>query len=46
MKIKTILEVINRRLGDIEHTCNLEDGVMEISQSEQQKENQLNIRIV
>lgn len=41
-----MLEVINRRLSDIEHISNLEDGVMEISQWEQQKENQLNIIIV
>ena len=39
--MKNALEGINNTLGDKEHISNLEDRMMKITQSEQQKEKQI-----
>ena len=40
-KMENTLEGMNSRLGDTEHISNLEGEIMEITQSEQQKEKQI-----
>ena len=46
IEMKNILEGINSRLGDTEHSSDLEDRIMEIIQSGQQKEKHIRAFLV